>query len=206
MLLNNFISSFTGTVASNPIEINLPEKGLSFTLKIERTSGYEDIVEVVTTDFSQKVQKGEYLRVVGFLYTYQNNLSEYPKLRVCIYSTAIVRISSLTNKNVVICQGVIVKHPKLRATPSGILICDVLLAVNNELSRVSASYVPCICWNGLANQMGSLSVGTPIYAIGRLQSREYEKQIGNITHKFLTREFSINTFKVLEDKYDEKRV
>lgn len=198
MLINNFISSFTGTVYSLPRKITVHEELLSFDMKILRNSGYEDIIEVITDNFSLQLNIGDSIRVVGFLYTHQNCFTEYPRLCVCIYSTAIVHTSYVTNKNVVICQGTVVKQPVLRQTPSGITICDALLAVNNELSQVFASYVPTICWNALARRMSTIDIGTPIYAVGRLQSRIYEKEVDGKMQSFKTHEFSINTFKILE--------
>lgn len=202
MLINNFISSFTGIVDSDITEVLIPEKCLSFNLRILRASGFADIVEIITTDLSLNIKRGDSVRVVGFLYTYQNYLSKYPKLCVCIYSTAILQTTFTTNKNVVICQGTVVKQPKLRKTPTGVVLCDVLLAVNNDLTRISASYIPAICWNNFAEQMSYVHVGTPIYAVGKLQSREYTKELDGKAQNFITREFSINTFKILEAQND----
>jgi single-stranded DNA-binding protein len=55
-------------------------------------------------------------------------------------------------------------------------IADVLLAVNRAYGK--SDYIPCICWGRNARYAGNLTVGSRIQLRGRIQSREYQKRIG----------------------------
>lgn len=52
----------------------------------------------------------------------------------------------------------------------------MLLAVNRAYGK--SDYIPCICWGRNARYAGNLTVGSRIQLRGRIQSREYQKRIG----------------------------
>ena len=147
MLKNNIVSSVTGVVFTEPVVVNIPDKALCFEVSVLRKSGQRDLVTIVTTDLESQISKGDCVRVSGFLYTFQVQSKEYPRFRVCLYSLGIVRTNFATNKNVIIFRGTVVKQPQFRLTPSGIRICELLVAVNNDIHGLYASYIPCIVWN-----------------------------------------------------------
>ena len=62
-------------------------------------------------------------------------------------------------------------------TPLGREIADVLLAVNRAYGK--SDYIPCICWGRNARFAGKLAVGEHVAIWGRIQSREYQKKVGN---------------------------
>jgi len=207
MLQNNFVSSLTGTVVEEPKEIYIPDKCQSLTIATARKSGYNDLVEIIIPCESRmtttQVKIGDYVRVIGFIYTYENTRNEYPRVKLGLYATDMVKVSYNTNKNVIICQGTIVRTPVLRKTPAGLSVCDILLAVNNDINGVCASYVPVIAWNTRAELLSSCPVKTQLCVVGRLQSREYTKQIDGETKTFITKELSVNSFRILGEK-DER--
>ena len=55
-------------------------------------------------------------------------------------------------------------------------IADVLLAVNRPYGK--SDYIPCICWGRNARFADGFQVGDHIQLWGRIQSREYQKRIG----------------------------
>lgn len=73
-------------------------------------------------------------------------------------------------------NGYICKKPVYRKTPLGREIADVLLAVNRAYSK--SDYIPCICWGRNARFVERLPVGSRIQIWGRIQSRVYQKRIG----------------------------
>ena len=73
--------------------------------------------------------------------------------------------------------GTLCKDPVFRRTPLGREICDVMLAVNRPYHRTD--YLPCIFWGRTAREIAYLSVGAQVHLTGRLQSREYTKQLPN---------------------------
>ena len=204
MLKNNIVSSVTGIVYTAPVLVNIPEKALCFEVSVLRKSGQQDLVTIVTTDITQQINKGDCVRVSGFLYTFQSCLEDYPKFRVCLYSLGIVKTNFATNKNVIIFKGTVVKKPQFRLTPLGIRICELLVAVNNDINGLYASYIPCIVWNHEAEIAKDYAIGTVLYGVGRLQSRQYVKQVNDQQKTFTTRELSINSCSVLEDNDGNK--
>lgn len=72
-------------------------------------------------------------------------------------------------------DGFICKEPIYRKTPYGREICDILLAVNRPYGK--SDYIPCICWGRNAKFAGTLEVGIRLQVQGRIQSREYFKEI-----------------------------
>lgn len=80
------------------------------------------------------------------------------------------------NPNTIFLDGYICKEPVYRTTPLGREIADVLLTVNRAYGK--SDYIPCICWGRNARYAGNLTVGSRIQLRGRIQSREYQKRIG----------------------------
>ncbi len=68
-----------------------------------------------------------------------------------------------------------VKKPIYRQTPFGREISDILLAVNRAYNK--SDYIPCIAWGRTARFCENMEVGTEVKIIGRVQSRQYEKNM-----------------------------
>ena len=78
--------------------------------------------------------------------------------------------------NHIFLDGYVCKKPVYRKTPLGREIADVLLAVNRPYGK--SDYIPCICWGRNARYADQFEVGTHVQIWGRIQSREYQKKIG----------------------------
>ena len=83
----------------------------------------------------------------------------------------------ISKPNHIYLDGYICKPPVYRMTPLGREIADVLLAVNRAYGK--SDYIPCICWGRNARFAGKLAVGEHVAIWGRIQSREYQKKVGN---------------------------
>ena len=94
-------------------------------------------------------------------------------------------------------RGTLCKPPILRRTPLGRDICDLLLAVNRRYRR--ADYLPCIAWGQLAQECGEMTTGDPLWLNGRLQSRTYLKNLGEVTQERTAFEISISSLEPVED-------
>ena len=81
--------------------------------------------------------------------------------------------------NGVVLTGFVCKKGDMRTTPRGIRITDMILACWREDDESNVSdYIPAITWNGTAARAAdNLNVGDCIEARGRLQSREYTKEL-----------------------------
>lgn len=80
------------------------------------------------------------------------------------------------NPNQIYLDGYICKKPVYRTTPFGREITDMLIAVNRPYNK--SDYIPAIAWGRNARFSEKLNVGDHIRAWGRIQSREYQKKLG----------------------------
>ncbi len=148
-----------------------------FPLRVCRLSGVEDVLNVVAEQAlleSECLQLGETLAVEGEVRSYNNRSGTGSKLVITVFARDMQR-SREAHRNDLTLAGVLCRPPVLRRTPLGREICDMLLAVNRRYGR--ADYLPCIAWGGLAAWCSQLEVGDGLKLNGRLQSREYTKEI-----------------------------
>ena len=197
MLSNNILSSITGTVSSDAVIVEVNGKEYkSITVIAKRLGGYEDEVEVLVDINQQPFDTGTRVRVVGFLFAYYLD----GHIRVCLYSLGIIRVKTLNDKNLIMCAGTVTRPPVLRKSPAGKTICELMIAVNNELNEMHSSYIPCIAWNNVAESASNLPIGTKILIAGRLQSRKYVKQFSDTESETRTaKELSVNSFNLLTE-------
>ena len=172
--------TLVGTVGGSA-ELSHENHGITyfrFPLRVRRLSGVEDVLNVVaekTLLESGSVRPGETLAVEGEVRSYNNRSGTGSKLVITVFARH-MECGREAHKNDLTLAGVLCKPPLLRRTPLGREICDMMLAVNRRYGR--ADYLPCIAWGGLAAWCSQLEVGDGLKLNGRLQSREYTKEIG----------------------------
>ena len=82
-----------------------------------------------------------------------------------------------------------VSPPIYRKTPFGREISDILVAVNRAYNK--SDYIPCIAWGRNARYIANLEVGANIHIWGRMQSRIYQKRIGEEVEERVAYEVSV---------------
>lgn len=126
--------------------------------------------------------------------------SEHVKLLLSVFVDNIYIVTSQDDINTIRLRGKICKEPRLRVTPSGREICDLLVAVSRN-SNSKSDYLPCICWGRAAKYVSRFEVGTDIYLVGRVQSRIYKKRLDDAGHyeERTAYEVSVIEVQVLEE-------
>jgi len=100
--------------------------------------------------------------------------------------------------NQIYLDGFICKAPIYRKTPLGREIADLLIAVNRPYGK--SDYIPCIAWGRNARFAEGMEVGTRLQIEGRIQSREYHKQISDDEYETRTAyEVSVSKLTVVEE-------
>lgn len=84
--------------------------------------------------------------------------------------------------------GNLTRDPELSATPSGVSVCKMSLAVNRNFTNANGErdtdFFNVVAWRGLADNCGKfLSKGKKIAVCGSIQNRSYETENGK---KFVT--------------------
>lgn len=150
-------------------------------LKVSRLSHSSDIIPLLVSERLIDVKQshiGQFLEVRGQFRSHNKQESDKNRVVLFLFAKEIEMIDSAENRNPneIFLDGYICKEPVYRTTPLGRKIADVLLAVNRAYGK--SDYIPCICWGRNARYAGNLTVGSRIQLWGRIQSREYQKRIG----------------------------
>ena len=150
---------------------------------VSRLSDTYDVIPLMVSDRLYNVEGshiGEKVLVKGQFRSYNKHEEAKNRLVLSVFVREIEAIDEFDDKegkpNQIYLDGYICKEPIYRMTPLGREIADVLLAVNRSYGK--SDYIPCICWGRNARFAGKLVVGDHIAVWGRIQSREYQKKVG----------------------------
>ena len=81
--------------------------------------------------------------------------------------------------------GRLVADPESKATPSGVSVCEMRIAVPTRADRQKSYFFTVIAWRGLADLCAKYLVkGQRIAVMGELQSRSYDAKDG--TKRYIT--------------------
>lgn len=208
--MNNFILLY-GEALDYPQQVSVDKKGnayYKFNIAVVRESGIIDILPIVVgedtaayeslADIDEKGEiVGAQLYITGEVRT--RNIKD--KLDISVRALTLKEdddYKGVTNQAVI--TGHLCKEVPIRTTPRGILIADLVLAVNREDGSHVSDYIPSIMWNGVATRAKyKLHVGDCIEAVGRLQSREYIKELEDGEKEPRTcYELSVNSYELRE--------
>ena len=143
-------------------------------LEVRRLSGAADTLNVTLRAAMLPLSDNAgRLEVEGELRSFNSRRGEWPRLVISVFARSIRPAGAEEDENLVELRGTLCRAPKLRRTPMGRDICDLLLAVNRSYAR--SDYLPCICWGLTARESALWEVGTRLALRGRVQSRRYLK-------------------------------
>ncbi|MCD8018198.1 MAG: single-stranded DNA-binding protein [Clostridiales bacterium] len=172
-------------------------------LKVSRLSHSSDTIPLLVSERLINVSQsyiGRFMEAKGQFRSYNKHENNRNHLVLSLFVRELELLDVLDNRkpNMIFLDGYICKEPVYRTTPLGREIADVLLAVNRAYSK--SDYIPCICWGRNARYAGSLPVGSRIQLWGRIQSREYQKKIGddNVISR-IAYEVSVNKMEYCDD-------
>lgn len=155
------------------------EKFFLFTLRVPRLSGMDDFLKVMVSERLLSdcgCEVGERILVEGQFRSYNSVDSSQSKLVLTVFAKSIAYCDDEENRNELFLNGYICKLPTYRTTPFGREITDMLLAVNRTYNK--SDYIPIIAWGRNARYCKNFEVGDNIKVWGRIQSRNYQKRIG----------------------------
>lgn len=146
-----------------------------FPLAVRRLSGAEDRLNLILRrELLESAAPGEEerLQVTGELRSFNNRRETGPRLVLTVFVRQLA-FTGEEEQNLVRLRGALCREPRLRRTPLGREIADLMLAVNRPYGRTD--YLPCICWGALARRAAFWTTGQRLRLEGRLQSRDYLK-------------------------------
>ena len=174
-----------------------------FKISSERLSDNEDILPITISERlidKEKLTIGTIVDINGQLRSYNNYSDKKNKLVLTIFARDIQILDNLgeKNPNQIILNGFICKPPIYRKTPFGREIADLLIAVNRAYNK--SDYIPCIAWGRNARYTVNLKVGDNIKIWGRIQSRNYQKRIGEKVEDKVAYEVSISKIEIVKEE------
>lgn len=170
-----------GTMETAPVfsHENHGRRFYSFILGVERLSGTLDRLRILA-DWALLNEAdcawGERILVTGQVRSFNQITDTGRHLIISVYAETL-ELSDEAPDDQVTLTGALCRDPIYRRTPLGREICDGMLAVNRSYRRTD--YLPCIFWGRTARRIAALSTGARITLTGRLQSRDYNKLLGN---------------------------
>lgn len=215
--VNNYITLY-GKAVDCPKLASVDKKGkayFKFYVEVERESGTVDtlpiIVEEDTEAYNGLVEIDEWGEIAGVKLAITGEVRtrnlKNGKLDISVRAFTIAKDNDyVAYTNFVIIKGYVCKQLKLRMTPRGITIADVLIAVNRTDGSNASDYIPAIMWNGTAKRAKKkLNVGDYVEVEGRLQSREYIKELEDGRKEIRTcYELSINGYESIPQTMNNK--
>ncbi|MDF2821618.1 MAG: single-strand binding protein/Primosomal replication protein n [Clostridiales bacterium] len=176
-------------------------------IEVERLSGTPDLIPILVSERLIEVKNnsiGKLVFVKGQFRSYNRIEDGKNRLVLTVFAKEIMfDITETTNPNSIFLDGYICKKPVYRTTPFGREITDILLAVNRAYNK--SDYIPCICWGRNAKFAQNFEVGENVHIWGRIQSREYQKKIGE--DQFVTKvayEVSISKMEKAKENSEEE--
>ena len=173
-------------------------------IAVKRLSGQTDILPLMVSERLLDVHQdysGSTIEALGQFRSYNHHEGVKNRLVLSIFAREVrfmEEFTDYTKTNQIFLDGYICKPPVYRRTPLGREIADIRLAVNRPYGK--ADYIPCISWGRNARYASSFEVGARVRIWGRIQSREYMKQLnGTESEKRIAYEVSISRMEEVGD-------
>lgn len=171
-------------------------------ISVKRASGVEDIIQVVVSEHlidTYLDYSGKFVSASGEFRSRNVCIGGKRRLDLFLFVNQIEIASIQIDLNIISLQGFICKQPVYRITPCGKEICDLFVAVKGSCGR--DYYIPCIAWKENAVKANGFKLGDKVRLSGRIQSREYQKKIGEEEYeKRITYEVSVSKVEVMESE------
>ena len=173
-------------------------------IAVNRLSNSVDIIPLMVSERLVDVTedyRGMIIEATGQFRSYNRHEENHNRLVLSIFAREFAiaeETQEATNTNQIFLDGYICKPPVYRKTPLGREIADILIAVNRPYGK--SDYIPCICWGRNARYADGFGVGEHVQLWGRIQSREYQKQVGD--EEYETRvayEISVSKLECVEE-------
>lgn len=183
----------------------LGQRFYKFYVTTKRLSGNTDIIPVILPEKLIKNEQsiiGEKVRAAGQYRSY--NSHKFGKTHLILYLFAYeFELIEKEDVNKIIFEGFLCKEPTYKVTLLGRNISDVIIAVNRHYRKTD--YIPCIVWGINAFWVKNIEVGTKVKVEGRIQSRDYTKNLDDGTWEIRTAyEVSVNKIDVVNEKEEEE--
>ncbi|MBQ9792850.1 MAG: single-stranded DNA-binding protein [Clostridia bacterium] len=181
-LMENNKVFLKGEIVSTPVFSHevFGEGFYELNLSVKRLSDNFDIIPITVSERLLSINNfsvGSMVAIKGQFRSYNKMVDNKSKLLLTVFVRDLIDYDEGMNPNIIELSGFICKEPIYRTTPFKREICDMLLAVNRAYNK--SDYLPCIAWGRNARFVKNIEVGQKVCLTGRIQSREYQKKLGD---------------------------
>lgn len=173
-------------------------------VSVGRLSSSHDVIPLMISERLMDVKQsyvGKYIEILGQFRSYNRHEENRNRLVLSVFVREVKICEEgyeSPKPNYIFLDGYVCKQPIYRKTPLGREIADILLAVNRPYGK--SDYIPCICWGRNARFAENFTVGGHIQVFGRIQSREYQKKVGEEDfEKRVAYEVSVSKLECIEE-------
>lgn len=180
----------SGRIFSSPVYDHtiFGEAFYKFEVSASRLSGTEDILPVTISERllvgleNGIAEVGNGIEISGQIRSYNQRTETGSRLIITVFAREVYffgsdEIDDFRYFNETELIGHICKPVTYRTTPFSREIADILIAVNRRYGK--SDYLPCIAWGRNARFASELTIGDYVLVRGRMQSRIYQKDLGN---------------------------
>lgn len=192
MICNN-TAQISGVVKSRQIGLKFEctEAVSAAVVDVERASGTTDEILVIAEDDQLgSVQEGDYVLVDGCVRISRLQGGRRIVVFVLALKTEVLKYHEKRDINVITVQGQLGTTRYKKLTSHRKILVNCVLTVPGFYKNRNAM-LPCLFWGSVGDDVYSLPYNTWVKAEGRLQSREYLKDMSDGFEKVIVREFSI---------------
>lgn len=174
-------------------------------IETKRKSDTSDYAEVFITEKTKNellpFNKGLPVMVIGKIQTCKDFKAKHVLTFVLADYIGAVNGAHWEAQNDVYLKGRLGKGIMYRTRNSGKRITTIMLETDSALRVATKCYIPCICWQALADRVKNWATGDEVELKGRLQSRIYTKHLADTTAIERTSyEVSISTIKKVTER------
>ena len=161
---------------------NYGENFYRLEMAVKRRSDYMDRIPVIFSEQMIDVTQGhvgQEIEIQGQFRSRNQWEENHSRLLLSVFARSLRLADADRGEdsfNEIFLNGFLCKPPLYRITSSGREITELLLAVNRRYGG-KADYIPAICWGYNARHAADFAVGEHVQVWGRIQSREYIKQL-----------------------------
>lgn len=189
------------------------EKFYECNLEVRRLSSATDTIPVTVSEKILSAERelftlGSKIEINGEFRSHNREEEGKSKLLLSVFCKQATPQTG-ADKNFIQLDGFVCKPTNFRTTPFNRQINDILLAVNRPLYK-KTDYIPLIAWGRNAIFAQKFEVGDRVLVEGRIQSRQFVKNINGVEQTKTAYEVSVQDISLLEEDvvshlgYEEK--
>lgn len=137
----------------------------------------ENFIELRFRTNQNIYKENDVIDIIGNLRTL-STMDDNNKYHVLVYVfTHFDKPQTNSQDNDVTLTGTICKISELKTNQRGINYCNLILANNIQTNKVRlSSYIPCISWKSISEEISKYNVGTKLKVQGKISCRNYVKR------------------------------